>query len=169
MSSSNLGHHARDDKSSGWIGSSNSKRQIYELDWRMDPQDSHSDYTLEVEQEDGTVDTYHVHKVILGFGDRDSVYFAGVFASQTAESNSNKSRLSASKSAADAFPLLLDHMYGLEQDETALTIGNAAPIYHMADYLEGETLQSRDFAVLEGECRCGVFWDVFAASGNLSH
>jgi len=137
--------HARDDESGGMNGGSrHSKRQKHTLNWRMDPHESHSDYTLEIAQEEnGKVIVYHVHKTILEFGVRSSVYFAGVFASQTAESTNNKTRISFPKSAAEVFPLLLDHMYGLEDDESVLTIENAAPIYHMADYLEVETLQAK--------------------------
>lgn len=47
------------------------------------------------------------------------------------------------KPAAEAFPLLLDYMYGLDGGEPALTIENAAPVYHLADYFEVESLHPK--------------------------
>jgi len=137
-----------------------SKRQRRELDWRMDPVESRSDFTIEISiaaarrvqdantssapEEEKVVDTYHVHKILLEFGGtKSSGYFAGLFASATAESQSNKTRISLHKLAADAFPVLLDHLYSLDGGVPELTIQNAAPVHHLADYLEVDSLCSK--------------------------
>ena len=132
--------------------STNSRRQPRELDWRMDPVESRSDFTIEIaahaEGDDSApeekVDTYHVHKNVLEFGrTTSSGYFAGLFASATAESQANKTRILLHKLAADAFPLLLDHLYSLDGGVPELTIKNAAPVHHLADYLEVDSLRSK--------------------------
>jgi len=131
--------------------SNNSKRQRRELDWRMDPVESRSDFTIEIAahvEDDNSapeekVDTYHVHKNVLEFGTKSSGYFAGLFASATAEAQSNKTRISLHKLAVDAFPVLLDHLYSLDCGVPELTIKNAAPVHHLADYLEVDSLCSK--------------------------
>ena len=119
----------------------------------MDPLVGRSDFTIEiaaqvVEDDNNSapeekVDTYHVHKNVLEFGPKSSVYFAGLFASATAEAQSNKTRISLHKLAADAFPVLLDHLYSLDGGVPELTIKNAAPVHHLADYLEVDSLRSK--------------------------
>jgi len=144
---SNTDRSTRDDdnETSGGGGSRSSKRQCLMLDWRMDPEESRSDFVIEIAVQGVQgylTTTYHVHKNFLAFGKTASVYFAGLFASQTAESNSNKIRIAPEyKLAPEAFPLLLDHLYGLDEGKLDLTITNAAPLYHLSDYFEVESLQ----------------------------
>jgi len=143
--------------------SPNSMHQDCLLNWRMDPKASRSDFTIEMavsEQDENTATVYHVHKNILEFGRKRGGYFAGLFAGQTAESmnDSLKVRLKC-QSAVESFPIFLDYMYGLDDGEPALTIANAAPLYHLADYfwvkilhpeiLEfwKETMEVKDLAV----------------------
>ena len=135
-----------DDEVAGGVA----KRARRVLDWRMDPVESRSDFTIEIacELEDGgeekVVSTYYVHKNVLEFGgDKSSGYFAGLFASATTESQTNKTRILLHKLAADAFPVLLDHLYSLDGGVPELTIKNAAPVHHLADYLEVDSLCSK--------------------------
>jgi len=138
-----------------WCGSLNSRRQRRVLDWRMDPEESRSDFVMEIVSSSNddeyappkevaaganNMNSYHLHKNILEFGERASGYFGGLFASDTTESNCNQTRISLPKTAAKAFPLLLDYMYGLHKGKIELTIENAAPLYHLADYFEVESL-----------------------------
>jgi len=139
--------------------SRNSKRQRRLLNWRMDPDESHSDFIIEIaaavseqggaedscnDTKDASVDVYHVHKAYLEFGEHSSGYFAGLIASQTAESKSNKTRIQLKcQSATKAFPILLDYIYGLDHGEPELTIENAAPLYYLADYFEVEVLHPK--------------------------
>jgi len=125
------------------------KRARRVLDWRMDPVESRSDFTIEIACElDGSeeekVATYYVHKNVLEFGgDNSSGYFAGLFASATTESRTNKTQISLQKLAADTFPVILDHLYSLDDGVPQLTIKNAAPVHHLADYLEVDSLRSK--------------------------
>ena len=72
--------------------------------WRQDPEESLSDWTIELSYEttgdesggastDTKTDTYHVHKAILASGPRKSEYFARLFkdGGRFAESSSNTS------------------------------------------------------------------------------
>ena len=53
--------------------------QAYEdLRWRQDPEDSFSDWTIEVSFESSVLH-YHVHRNILGSGARKGRYFEGLF------------------------------------------------------------------------------------------
>ena len=127
----------------------------------MDPVESRSDFTIEIAahvEDDSApeekVDTYHVHKNVLEFGrTKSSGYFAGLFASATAESQSNKTRISLHKLAADAFPVLLDHLYSLDGGVPELTIKNAAPVHHLADYLEVDSLRSKVLQFWENDIK----------------
>jgi len=135
--------------------SPNSKRQRLELNWRMDPKESRSDFIIEIavlrqseagnnSEDASAITTYHVHKNILEFGKKASGYFAALFASQTAESMNNKTRIKLNfEPAAKAVPLLLDFMYGLDDGVPALTMENAAPLYHLLDYFEVDLLDPK--------------------------
>jgi len=135
-----------DDEASS-SSSPNSKRQRRLLDWRMDPEESRSDFIIEIVlaeeigKEKPAIQMYRVHKNVLEFGEKASGYFSGLFASQTAEAMNNKARIYLDlKLAASAFPLLLDFMYGLDGGHPNLTMKNAASLYHLADYFEVEIL-----------------------------
>ena len=45
--------------------------------------------------------------------------------------------------AASAFPLLLDHMYGLDKGKLELTVETAAALYYLADYFGVEGIQTK--------------------------
>lgn len=118
-----------------------SKRQRRALDWRMHPDQSFSDFAIEIFREgetDGAI--YHVHKATLAYGNRSSGYFAALFACRTAESVGNKARIELNTKSANAFPLLLDYVYG--SDDPSLTIRSSGPLYHLADYFDVERLRS---------------------------
>lgn len=55
------------------------EKSAVNLSWRLDPEESLSDWTILVKTKrsnDDKVDTYHVHKSVLGVGPRRSNYFA---------------------------------------------------------------------------------------------
>lgn len=56
------------------------EKNSVDLSWRLDPEESMSDWTIMIKTK-GTekVDTYHVHKSILGCGPRRSNYFSAAF------------------------------------------------------------------------------------------
>lgn len=143
------------------------KRQRRNLDWRMDAEESRSDFTIEIavagedkgKGEPTAIQTYHVHKVILEFGIKASGYFGALFSSPTVESTFNKTRIHLEQNlAASAFPLLLDFMYGLDAGAPVLTMENAGPLYHLADYFEVESLRAEIIA----------FWKKHVQLDNLA-
>jgi hypothetical protein len=106
-----------------------------ELSWRMDPEDSLSDWILEV---NGT-DIYHVHKSFLAAGKRSSLYFERLFQSTMSETAQSLSKLDLESSAAHAMPAVLDFMYYHQLDIKATTY-TAVAIRYLANYLEMEEL-----------------------------
>jgi len=132
----------------------NSKRQRRMLSWRMDPAESFSDFIIEIvvlgqdgsssndnNKEETVSSTYHVHKASLAFGEKSSGYFDALFASETTESLDNKTRIRLKfEPAAKTFPMLLDYIYGLDDGKPKLSMENSAPLYHLADYFEIESL-----------------------------
>lgn len=77
-----------------------------ELSWRMDQDDTFSDYTLFVEsEEDGEEKKYHVHRNILAHGKRRCEYFTKLFRSPFRENEIAVSHF------ARAFPDFLDILY----------------------------------------------------------
>jgi hypothetical protein len=105
------------------------------LCWRMDPSESHSDWTVEIVSKSGggtKVDKYHCHKSILAVGPRcRSDYFAQLFQNgdRFAEGQSNTSRIELEVLAAEAFPVLLDFMYRLH-----INSENAAALHYLGQY-----------------------------------
>jgi hypothetical protein len=82
------------------------------LNWRMDAEQSFSDWTLEVAHAGAkTVDIYHVHKYVLAVGSRGSAYFATLFQQQMRENANNSSRIELDESEAKLFPCMLDYVY----------------------------------------------------------
>jgi len=106
------------------------------LDWRMDREESLSDWTIEI-LVNGTVHgTYHVHKNILSVGSKQSLYFSRVFQNKKLkEHKTNTSRIEMEPLAADAFPVLLDYFY-IWDDDPRITHENAAALHHLGNYLE---------------------------------
>lgn len=88
-----------------------------ELSWRLDPEESLSDWTIVIQNESsGQVREYNVHKNILAVGPCKSEYFATVFRSQMMENETNTSRIALEDVAADAIPLMLDWCYSQKLD-----------------------------------------------------
>ena len=91
----------------------------------MEPEESLSDWTLAIvhegvdkegirNQADFYHVFYHVYKPILAVGSRKSYYFANLFrdGGRFAENEEKSSRITLHKLAANAFPAMLDYMYG---------------------------------------------------------
>jgi hypothetical protein len=150
------------------------------LAWRRDPEESFSDWTIEVvvddtnnhdhdhDHDDGggggddeyganrneessqreqqpsassTRNIYHVHRVYLASGPRKSEYFKTLFSTQvsTSERLSQTSKLVLPPTACDAFPLVLDYVYG-DEEHLELTKGTVVALHYLADYLQVQTL-----------------------------
>ena len=109
-----------------------------QLTWRMDPETSFSDWTLQVSHDDSIldeIDTYHVHKVILAVGPRRSEYFANCFVQSMQEQVTNTTKFTYSTDMAGLFPLLLDYIYNVGPT-VFVHPKQAIGIYKLADYFQ---------------------------------
>jgi hypothetical protein len=104
------------------------------LTWRSDPKESYSDWTIEITPIGKTIGAvlYNVHKYVLAAGPRRSTYFKGVFnMCIVTESSITASRLELEQSAAVAFPIFLDYIYGLD---LCMKKKTAVALRHLANY-----------------------------------
>jgi BTB/POZ domain len=118
--------------------------------WRLPPDESFSDWTVEVlvDRDDDRKDTvvgplrkkrktgtvYHVHKERLGSGPRGSCYFAKVFRSDFSEVPTQTSTVSLPSKAAESFPVLLDFVYNESSNVIVDSPASAATIRYLANY-----------------------------------
>ncbi|CAB9511267.1 expressed unknown protein [Seminavis robusta] len=117
-----------------------------ELSWRHEPTSSYSDWQIQISTKHKTRDIYNIHRCVLVSGRRKSGYFASLFSSNFKESESATSLIELEPNQADAFPLLLDYLYGnpsLKQSyfqdmEPKMAIN----LYSLADYFEIASLKS---------------------------
>ena len=109
------------------------------LSWRQDPDVSLSDWTIIIND----FTRYHVHRNMLGAGQRASQYFMrlfrGAIGTSTSEGESCTSRLELQASSAAAFPIFLDFVYGLdgttETKKLLATTETGTALIHLGDYL----------------------------------
>jgi BTB/POZ domain len=111
-----------------------------ELSWRMNPNKSMSDWTIEIQtvvsddhhvakNPTTTTTVYHVHKSVLAVGPRRSQYFVKLFRATTADTTSSNTnttvaattttRIEMEELTAMAFPIVLDYMYGTSSSTTS--------------------------------------------------
>ena len=123
------------------------------LDWRMDPEESFSDWTIAVsvvgghdrsEHKRKTIH-YHVHRNMLSIGPKRCDYFARLFKNNKGnnkgggsgsgfkENRSKISRVQLHPLAAKAFPILLDYLYSWD-DTLDVTCKNAAALRFLGTY-----------------------------------
>jgi len=111
------------------------------LSWRTDPQDSLSDWTINIKNMvDNNVTTYHVHKNFLGAGSRRSDYFDRLFklSQQVEELKTCRSNISFRGAATvNAIPEMLDHIY---TGQCNFSSSNAAALRYLANYFAIPTL-----------------------------
>lgn len=112
--------------------------------WREDPTKTFSDWTIEIVSKTEADDyeaieratTYHVHKFVLGCGLRRSEYFERLFRNKHfREAESSSSRIELDPLAADAFPLLLDYVYG-DKHVLSIDCNSATAVHSLGDYFE---------------------------------
>jgi len=115
--------------------------------WRMDPKESHSDWTIEIVVNGRTHGTYHVHKLFLSAGSKKSEYFEHLFQSDNfSEAQTHTSRIDFEELAAKAFPTMLDYLYSWD-DTPSITHENGVPLHFLGRYFEMRLLRKkvRDF------------------------
>ena len=106
-----------------------------QLSWRLDPVESHSDWTIVIQHASTEKsDTYHVHKNILAVGPCRSDYFASLFRStHLAESQTNTSHIILEDPAAKSMPMLLDFMYD-PNHKLDITTKHVVALRYLAKY-----------------------------------
>mmetsp|Transcript_10001 Transcript_10001/g.28022 ORF Transcript_10001/g.28022 Transcript_10001/m.28022 type:complete len:449 (-) Transcript_10001:304-1650(-) len=141
-----------------------------DLTWRLDKDESYSDWTIEIitgsgDGDDGHGDgdekasrsEYHVHKTTLATGRRKSQYFDGVFSSgmgQFQESESNTSKICLPTEMATAFPDFLDYMYApFPGASCLLSNGNVWKLRSLASYFIVQSLTDATSAFIIEDMR----------------
>lgn len=107
------------------------------LSWRQDKNKSMSDWVITVKREDGKPvkdSPFHVHKAMLAAGPRPAEFFADEFAKA-----GHATELVLKASAADAFPQLLDFVYG---GKFTSTTKSATALLYLANSLRIRTLHA---------------------------
>jgi menaquinone-dependent protoporphyrinogen IX oxidase len=113
------------------------------LSWRLDPEQSLSDWTLVIQKQDSLESKeYHVHKNILAVGPCKSDYFASLFRTQMREAETSTSRIELEDLAADAVPNMLDFMYN-PQHMLNVTSELAVSLRYLAQYFGIKLLHRR--------------------------
>ena len=114
----------------------------HKLSWRLDPDESLSDWTVIIESEISSESkVYHVHKNILAVGPCKSEYFASLFRTQMKEADTSTSRITLEDGAADAVPDMLDFMY--TQELSNVTSESAVSLRYLAQYFGIKLLHRR--------------------------
>lgn len=120
------------------------------LDWRQNPEDSLSDWTIEIivvdensnsssnDKKNGSNTLFHVHKVALAVGARKCEYFGRLFLGAFSESQNACSRIELHPLAAAAFPNFLDYVYF---DDLSITTENATSLHYLGRYFENRRLR----------------------------
>lgn len=113
------------------------------LDWRLPPDESHSDWTIKILVDGKLYTTYHVNKCKLSFGARQSSYFKRLFGGNRRypEAEEKTTTIELDQYQADSFPSLLDYCYELEATDTLITKYKAAALFSLGDYFDVPNLQ----------------------------
>lgn len=122
---------------------------IPRISWKSDPVESFSDWTVNViynEKHDGeSVDVYHVHRNIVGYGTRKSEYLLRDFRKQLQDLDnnhpSNISHVLLPAARAQVFPMVLDFIYHTKEAKQTLTAERACNVFKVAELLEIIALQ----------------------------
>ena len=108
--------------------------------WRLDKEESFSDWTIEVsiEEEKNEIRkaTYHVHRNVLGLGPKKSGYFETLLKSgQFSESSNSVSVVELPAYVAQEFDVFLDYMYAQPFEcKCIINRGNRCALQYMAKY-----------------------------------
>jgi hypothetical protein len=115
------------------------------LMWTTDRQSNFSDWTLliirvGVSWETSNVDTYHIHKSVVGVGPRPSHFLLDHFEDQESVFVRNTSSVELFSQAADLVPTMLDHIYGMRGEPLHITTATATALRYLADKFGVETM-----------------------------
>ena len=124
------------------------------LHWRMDPEESLSDWTIVIclvgdydKTEIKKTVHYHVHRNILSVGPKRCDYFARLFKNNKSnnsfkEYRSKTSRVQLHPLAAAAFPAFLDYLYSWN-DQIDLSYKNAAALRFLGKYFGADRVSRK--------------------------
>ncbi|GAX12495.1 hypothetical protein FisN_24Hu070 [Fistulifera solaris] len=138
--------------------------------WRDDPVDLFSDWKIEIisfnDEGVETTDTYHVHKNFLAHGSRRSKYFFRLFRSEESftENQASTSRIDLDPLAAQAFPVLLDFVYG---SNLSITSQTATALHHLGEYFEIRPLQDTSFEFCQHDMSLDNLHAYYASAKQL--
>jgi hypothetical protein len=119
---------------------------VERLDWRLDPAESLSDWTIQIVVSGATAAAaaaaattdYYVHKNVLAVGARKSEYFGRLFLGCFAEAANCTSRIELHPLAATAFPAFLDYVYS---DELKISTETTTAAHYLAGNFENRRLR----------------------------
>lgn len=142
--------------------------------WRRDPDESYSDWELEIIASDaggsgdngsseGVSAIYHVHKYFLACcGERKCKYFESMFRGGFTETTSTQQRcrILLPALAADVVPRMLDYAY-FPVDPLKIDTQSATPLYFLSDYFGNESMQNEVIGFVEKDLsleNCSVYY-----------
>jgi hypothetical protein len=109
------------------------------LTWTRELEDNFSDWSITIKypRKGGNktftrIDKYYVHRNVVGAGNHASKYFYKVF--KKSRSSGSNTDIELSGSAAAAFPVLLDFIYGINGGGVEVCTESAAPLRYLGDY-----------------------------------
>lgn len=114
--------------------------------WRLDPEESLSDWTMVVESvPDGTMSQYHIHKSALVNGKKRGDFFVSLFENEmTGELNKP---VKVHEDAAMYIPEMLDFIYSGD-DELEITSDSATGLRHLSQFFGIRALAKRVVAYM---------------------
>jgi hypothetical protein len=126
-----------DDSDSSGVGSLEGRGEHEEVpSWRLDPDESGSDWTIAIESvPDGVVTKYYVHKSVLAGGLKKSDFFVSLF-NLSAEMRVEDEGFSVSKVHADAaklIPDMLDYLYSIH-DILKVSTETVVGLRHLSEF-----------------------------------
>jgi len=123
------------------------------LSWRLDKDESFSDWTIEVSitNKRNRKNAYHVHKVALAIGPKKSGYFEALLKSgQFSESSNSTSVVELSDDIAKCFPDFLDYLYAPPHEFASLiNRNNRRVLQYFAKYFLVPKLTEDIYAFIE--------------------
>ncbi|KAG7351003.1 hypothetical protein IV203_010363 [Nitzschia inconspicua] len=108
------------------------------LTWTTDRTDNFSDWILlivraGVSWETSNVDSYHIHKSVVGVGSRPSQLLLDQFDDQDSVFVRNTSSVELLSQAADLVPTMLNYIYDMKGGPLKITTATATALRHLAD------------------------------------
>ena len=120
------------------LGVNDDKVEYAPLSWRLDPDTSMSDWTIQIARDDQDDNVYYVHKIMLVIGPCKSDYFVSAFrSSQLQKGRTSTSQIPLQKAAARVIPKLLDFVYTKELD---IDTNQAGALRYLSGYFQMKLL-----------------------------